>query len=206
MRLSPLVPPWQKSPRKSAIMVVLMPSPVGHVLAGVAVALAADTARPSQWSRVGFKTSVAVLAGLAALPDLDLIYPPIHRAFTHSVGSVILVTIMSIVVTGWVTGRRSLGFGALCGVAWGSHLVLDWLGADPNPPSGIKALWPLNDGWFISNLQIFPGTERRHLFTAAALATNLYAVGLEAAILTPVVLFFWWVRSRRQGSSRKAGG
>jgi membrane-bound metal-dependent hydrolase YbcI (DUF457 family) len=183
-------------------MMVLMPTPIGHVLAGAAVALAADTASPSLWSRVEFKTGVAILAGLAVLPDLDLVYPPIHRAFTHSVGSVILVTIMGVVVTGWVTGRRSIGFGALCGVAWGSHLVLDWLGADPNPPSGIKALWPFSDAWYISSLQIFPGTERRELFTAAALVTNLYAVALETAILAPMDIVLWalWrARSRRKG-------
>jgi len=186
-------------------MMVFMPSPIGHVLAGVAVALAADTASPSLWSRIPFRTGLLVLAGLAALPDLDLVYPPMHRAFTHSAGSVILVTIMGAVVTGWVTGRRSIGFGALCGVAWASHLLLDWLGVDPNPPFGIKALWPFSDGWFIAGLQIFPGTERRQLFTAAAWATNLYAVGIEAAILAPVVLGLWLIRSRMSGEARPAG-
>jgi membrane-bound metal-dependent hydrolase YbcI (DUF457 family) len=174
-----------------------MPSPIGHILAGVAVALAADMASPSVWSRVEFRTGVAVLAALAALPDLDLIYPPMHRAVTHSLGSVILITIMGTVVTGWVTGRRSTGFGLLCGIAWGSHLLLDWLGVDPNPPSGIKALWPFSDGWFISSLQIFPGTERRQLFTVAAFATNLYAIALEAAILAPVVAALWALRLAR---------
>ena len=143
-----------------------------------------------------------MLAGLAALPDLDLVYPPIHRAFTHSVGSVILVTIIGAVVTGWVTGRRSIGFGALCGVAWASHLLLDWLGVDPNPPSGIKALWPFSDGWFISSLQIFPGTERRQVFTAAAFATNFYAVAIEIAILAPVVVALWAGAASRRRARR----
>jgi membrane-bound metal-dependent hydrolase YbcI (DUF457 family) len=197
-------------------MMVFMPSPVGHVLTGVAVALAADTALPSLWSRVPFKTGLVILAALAAFPDLDLVYPPIHRAFTHSIGSVILVTIMGAVVTGWVTGRRSIGFGALCGVAWASHLLLDWFGVDPNPPFGIKAMWPFSDGWFIASLQIFPGTERRQLFTAAALATNLYAMAIETAILAPVVFALWLVRSwmsgrlapprRSAGSGRRGAG
>src|SRR4249919_2710235 len=79
-------------------MMLFMPSPIGHVLAGMAVALVADTLSPSLRSPVGFKTGVVTLAGLAALPDLDLLYPPMHRAFSHSVGCVVLVTIMGGVV------------------------------------------------------------------------------------------------------------
>ena len=139
---------------------------------------------------------MVTLAGLAALADLDLLYPPMHRAFSHSLGCVVPVTIMGAVVTRWVTGRRALGFGALCGVAWASHLLLDWLGVDPNPPFGIKALWPFSDRWFIASLQVFPGTERRQWFTAAALATNLYAAAIETAILAPVVVAAWLIRSR----------
>jgi inner membrane protein len=186
-------------------MMLFMPSPIGHVLAGVAVALAADSVAPSLWSRVAFKTGMVTLAALAAGPDLDLLYAPIHRAFTHSVGSVLLITIIGAVVTGWVTGRRAWGFGMLCGVAWASHLLLDWLGVDPNPPSGIKALWPFSDGWFIAALQVFPGTERRQLFTLAALGTNLYAVTLEIAILAPPVIALWLVRSRQQRQWRTGG-
>jgi inner membrane protein len=186
-------------------MLLFMPSPIGHALAGAAVALAADIAPPSWRSHVEVKTGVVILAVLAALPDLDLIYPPMHRAFTHSVGSVLLITIIAAAVTGWVTGRRSIGFGVWCGLAWASHLLLDWLGVDPNPPFGIKAWWPFSDGWFIAGRAIFPGTERRYLFTVAALVTNSYAVAIEAAIVAPIVLVLWQVRSRlttrrREGS------
>jgi membrane-bound metal-dependent hydrolase YbcI (DUF457 family) len=177
-------------------MLVFMPTPIGHALAGAAVALAGDIASPSLRSQVEFKTGLVILAGLAALPDLDLLYPPIHRAFTHSAGAVILITIVGAAVTGWVTRRRAIGFGALCGAAWASHLLLDWLGVDPNPPFGIKAWWPFSGQWFIAARQIFPGTERRHLFTAAALATNLYAVAIETVMLAPIVLGLWWLRSR----------
>jgi membrane-bound metal-dependent hydrolase YbcI (DUF457 family) len=186
-------------------MMKFMPSPIGHVLAGVAVALVADAASPSLWSRVRFTTGLIALAALAALPDADLLYPTIHRAVTHSIGSVVLVTIMGAAVTGWVTGRRALGFGALCGAAWASHLLLDWLGVDPNPPFGIKALWPFSDGWFIASVHLFPGTERRQLFTAAALATNLYAAAIEIAVLAPVVLAAWVVRWRARRRVRHAG-
>lgn len=186
-------------------MMMFMPSPIGHVLAGAVVAIAADTVAPSLWSRLSFRAGIVILAVLAASPDLDLIYPPIHRAFTHSLGCVFLISIIAGAVTGWVTGRRAWGFGVLCGVAWASHLLLDWLGVDPNPPSGIKALWPFSDGWFIAALQVFPGTERRQVFTLAALSTNLYAVAVEIAILAPPVIALWLVRTRRRRPSRAGG-
>jgi hypothetical protein len=98
-------------------------------------------------------------------------------------------------VTRWVTGRRSVGFGLLCGLAWGSHLALDWMGADPTPPRGIKALWPFSDQWFISEWDIFRGTERRHLFTLSSMVYNAKTVAQEIAIVAPITLaLFAWRR------------
>lgn len=162
-----------------------MPSPVGHALAGAAIALSLKPFIDSR-PRPTFRVTLISTALLAALPDADLLYQPIHRALTHSIGSALLVTIIATVVTGWVTGRRNLAFGLLCGVAWGSHAVLDWLGADPTPPRGIKALWPFSDSWFISELDVFRGTERRQLFTWASVVYNLKAVAQEVAILAPI--------------------
>lgn len=183
-----------------------MPSPIGHVLSGASIALAADQLGRVRGTSLGgrttgaeFKTALVACVLLATLPDADLLYPPIHRAFTHSVGSTILVTIVATVVTGWVTGRRSLAFGMLCGIAWGSHALLDWLGADPNPPRGIKALWPFSDQWFISGWDIFRGTERRRVFTLASMLYNARTIAQEIAMLAPmtVVLYWWRVRGAR---------
>jgi len=94
----------------------------------------------------------------------------------------------------------------LCGIAWGSHLVLDWLGADPTPPRGIQALWPFSDRWFISDLDLFRGTERRQIFTSASMIYNLKAVGQEVAILAPITgaLVYW--RTAREHHERAASG
>lgn len=185
-----------------------MPSPVGHALAGASIALVAGQfgrgrgPSGSRPPRVSFQTSLATCVALAVLPDADLLYQPIHRAFTHSVGSTILVTIIATVVTGWVTGRRSVAFGLLCGVAWGSHSILDWLGADPNPPRGIKLLWPFSDQWFISGWDLFRGTERRRIFTVASMVYNARTVVQEIAMLAPItVALYWW---RVRGASRRA--
>jgi membrane-bound metal-dependent hydrolase YbcI (DUF457 family) len=45
---------------------------------------------------------------LAVLPDADLLYMPIHRTATHSIGATILVTILAIAVTGKVTRFSTL--------------------------------------------------------------------------------------------------
>jgi hypothetical protein len=183
-----------------------MPSPVGHALAGAAIALAAEPAlRRGVAPRFG--TAVIGLACLAALPDADLLYAPVHRAITHSVGATVLISIIATAVTGWVTGTRNYTFGLLCGLAWGSHLVLDWLGADPTPPRGIRALWPISDRWFVSDVDLFRGTERRQLLTVSSVIYNLQAVGREVAILGPVTLALaMWRRGRRPRRAEPACG
>src|SRR5262245_47129789 len=82
-----------------------MPSPIGHALAGIAAAWAADLVpgdrgwrtAPSQaswYARAGNGLTLAC-ATLAVLPDIDLLMlpfkPETHRTVTHSVGAVLLV-------------------------------------------------------------------------------------------------------------------
>jgi membrane-bound metal-dependent hydrolase YbcI (DUF457 family) len=217
-----------------------MPSPIGHALAGVAVAWAADLMpgrrawratgpTASLFARAG-GTLTLVCAGLAAAPDLDLFFPyrflPYrHRAITHSLGAVILIFIVAIAVTGWVTwwsspGRQAsasprpaapglpvLRIGLICAAAYGSHLLLDWLGADTSRPYGLQALWPFSDRWYISGLDLFPETERRDILSMAALRRNLLAVSCESAILLPVLGLLWLVRVKAlAGLATQAAG
>ena len=176
-----------------------MPSPVGHALAGVAVALAVErtTRHDLRW-----RSLLIACVSLAVLPDIDLLYQPILRAVTHSIGSAIFVMIVAAVVTGKVTRRSGLVIGLACGAAWSSHILLDWLGTDANPPRGIKALWPFSDRWFISNWDVFLGTERRHLFTSDAVRQNLRAIAREILVLAPIVLalaFASWSTRKTRG-------
>jgi membrane-bound metal-dependent hydrolase YbcI (DUF457 family) len=172
-----------------------MPSPIGHALAGVAVALAF---RGSSWQML------AVCALCAALPDIDLVYMPTHRTATHSLPIAIVGTIVAVAVTGWV--KPSAWRVALaCGIAWASHMLLDWLGADANPPQGIQALWPFSDAWFHAGLDLFPGTERRHPLSARAMLINLRAAAQEIVIMGVVVAIIWAGRAGRAGEAGRAG-
>jgi membrane-bound metal-dependent hydrolase YbcI (DUF457 family) len=167
-----------------------MPSPIGHALGGVAVAWIADLlpGRPAGRLRL-----TLTCAGLAVLPDADLLLPIAHRTFTHSIGAVAIITIIAAAVTRKVTqGKWRIAL--TCGAAYASHVLLDWLQADPTPPYGLQALWPISSTWFISGWNIFRPTERQDFFEWVVMRSNLLAVIQELALLVPVVVALWRVR------------
>jgi membrane-bound metal-dependent hydrolase YbcI (DUF457 family) len=163
-----------------------MPSPIGHALAGVAIAW---TGAP----RLDHRLTLAA-AGLAMLPDIDLVLPIKHRTVTHSVAAVIVVTIIAAVVTGKVTGRVAPRIVTVCAAAYASHLLLDWLGIDTSFPYGLQVLWPFSDRFYISGWDIFGPTSRLGLFTVPAIVMNVESVAREVAILGPIVLASWLIR------------
>jgi inner membrane protein len=162
-----------------------MPSPIGHALAGVAVAWTADLVD----GRRSSPRLLTLCAGLAMLPDIDLLVPDAHRTATHSVTAAAIVFIIAAVVTGKVTRQA-----VLCGTAYASHLLLDWLGADNFPPRGLQVFWPFSRHWYISDLDLFRQTARQHFFTPPIIRRNTIAVAQEIAILAPIVVVLWLVR------------
>jgi membrane-bound metal-dependent hydrolase YbcI (DUF457 family) len=192
-----------------------MPSPIGHALAGAAVAWGTEAfVRRSSSSPFPKPSLLSWLtlwcAVLAAAPDLDLLLLPIHRSATHSFAAILTVMIVAALVTGWVTGRVKWATVVACGVAWGSHLLLDWLADDPSRPRGIQMLWPFSDAWFISEWVIFPRTERRDPLSFEAIAINLKAAGVEVLLVGSLALACWgFVRSggasRRRSRDRTSG-
>jgi membrane-bound metal-dependent hydrolase YbcI (DUF457 family) len=180
------------------MMATRMPSPIGHALGGVAVAWAADLIDRRRSS----PSVVAVCAGLAMLPDADLIVPGAHRLATHSVTAAALVFIVAAAVTGKVTRDA-----VLYGLAYASHLLLDWLAADTYPPPGIQLFWPFSHQWFISGWDIFRQTARQQFLTAPIIRQNAIAIVQEVAILGPVVAALLWLRRRqRQAQSTASAG
>lgn len=179
-----------------------MPSPIGHALAGVAVAWTADLVPGDRawrtapvgagwYLRAGDGLTFAC-AALGAAPDLDLLFAA-HRTVTHSIGAVFFVGLFCAALA--ANARRPVARVALmCAAAYGSHLFLDWLGTDTNPPQGIEALWPISREWFISGTDVFRETERREVWTSASMLKNLRAIVQEMAILGPTVVALWLVR------------
>lgn len=174
---------------ESAIIPSGMPSPIGHALAGSAIASLAS-ASADAGARARDQYLMLACVALAVAPDLDLLVPASHRSFTHSIGAVALVTIISLAVTGKVNRRIALA----CIAAYASHLLMDWMAFDSTPPRGIRLLWPFSDDWYISGWDLFRGTARRDIWTATSMRINLFAVAQEVAIMAPVAWLAWLVR------------
>jgi membrane-bound metal-dependent hydrolase YbcI (DUF457 family) len=184
-----------------------VPSPIGHALAGTAIALTCGRTAP-RGGTIAWRLP-AVCALCATLPDIDLLYMPTHRTATHSVPVAIVFTIIAVGVTGWVTPVRDwcrryfgieaamLSVGLACGLAWSSHILLDWLGADANPPYGVQAFWPFSDRWFFSGVNIFSGTERRDPLAMRAMLINLRAAVQETVLMGGIAAGAWWLSTRR---------
>jgi membrane-bound metal-dependent hydrolase YbcI (DUF457 family) len=175
-----------------------MPSPIGHALAGAAIAFGSapglgirgSTTEPDA-HRLRFLTIAC--AALAALPDIDLAAPYTHRTITHSLLATGVVTIIAAVVTGQVTPRAARRTTLICAAAYASHLLLDWLAVDDTPPRGLQILWPFSDRWFISGWDLFRGTARRNLFSVVSMRANVLAALQEIATLGPVAAIAWLV-------------
>src|SRR3981081_1184563 len=83
------------------MMAGLMPSPIGHALAGIAVAWTADLVPGDRAWRMAPKTAplyrragngvTLLCAGLGAAPDLALAFSGVHRTVTHSITAVLAI-------------------------------------------------------------------------------------------------------------------
>ena len=165
-----------------------MPSPVGHALAGIAIGWLLE-------GRGNLRTRAGVLAAasygiVAASPDLDLLMET-HRGATHGIGFAVIAGL-----TAWVSSRRARTALAVA-LAYGSHILLDWLGTDTTPPIGLMALWPLSREYYESPHQIFMAVSRRY-WLPEFWTYNFRVLLRELLILVPAVLIAAVVRGRRQ--------
>ena len=160
-----------------------MPSPIGHALGGIAAGWFIQPAgeRGASGRQRGLTLGFAAL-GMAA--DLDLLLG-VHRGPSHSIGATLVI---GLVAWAALRHRRFAGrLAAAIAAAYGSHVVLDWLGADSSPPLGLLALWPVSDAFYQAPWPVFPAISRRihqpHLFWVP----NIRALALELLILVPAV-------------------
>jgi membrane-bound metal-dependent hydrolase YbcI (DUF457 family) len=124
-------------------------------------------------------------------PDLDLLLH-IHRTETHSVGAALLAGTIA-----WLVTRRPR-WGAAVSLAWGSHVLLDWLSNDTRPPLGVMALWPLTREYYKASIEIFLPVSRRY-WESRFWIYNLRALIVELAVMGPIAaLVVWWYAARRR--------
>ena len=170
-----------------------MPTPIGHALVGVAIAWSAEAIRRTPKGLPAPSILAVTCAGLAAVPDLDLLYRPLHRMMTHSVIAPVLAGVIAGAIMRIAHRRAAWQTGIVCGLAYASHLLLDWLGGDTKIPAGVQLLWPFSDRWFISSWEIFRPTDLGGFFTAPIIRSNAVAVLREVLFLGPIAIatFFW---------------
>jgi len=185
-----------------------MPSPIGHLVAGVTVAWVTQALAPVR-APMGADGSpdprrapvpaslVAVCAALALAPDVDILWAT-HRAYTHSLGAVALAAGVAAIVAR-ARGDRVAPFALACAAAWGSHVLLDWLGHDSSPPVGLMALWPFTDTYIYSGLDLFGDVSRRYWRPREFIIGNAAAVLRELLILAPPAALAFWLRRRAYG-------
>ncbi len=163
-----------------------MPTPLGHALAGVAVAWAGDRVAPAARPSPASSTLPAVCALVAAAPDVDLFFGA-HRTFSHSVAFAALVWIGAWLAT---RSRRlpAVRIATLCAAAYGSHLLLDWLGKDTSTPGGLMLWWPFTRVYSRSGVDLFAEVSRRYWDPQEFILGNLRSLALEVAILAPVLV------------------
>ena len=116
------------------------------------------------------------------LPDVDLLLG-IHSGATHSVGAMFIA---AAVAGAWA---RTAGpyVAAAAAAAYGSHILIDWLGADPSAPHGVMALWPLTREFHLSDAHLFLRVCREY-WLADCWWHNLRAVARELVILGPLAV------------------
>ena len=184
-----------------------MPSPVGHLVAGVAIAWVAETVeavRQNSRGTGGIPASsvvtplVLACAALALAPDLDILLAS-HRTFSHSLGAVVLAAAACGAIA---KARGAPGFatGLICGVAVGGHVLLDWLGRDSNTPRGVMALWPVSTAYFYSGIDLFAEVSRRYWKPDEFILGNAVSVARELVILGPIAAGTYWMRRRNRPS------
>ena len=158
-----------------------VPSPVGHGLGGIAAGWLVSPRhdRAAAWT----------LAVLGAAADLDLLARD-HRGPAHSLGAAFIAGLAA-----WLATRR-WRWGVAAGLAWASHVLLDWVGEDTWPPIGIPALWPFSHGYFQSPFVVFPSVSRQYWRQWEFVYLNARAVIVELIVLVPIVLVVRRVSAR----------
>lgn len=175
-----------------------MPSPIGHAIAGLVV----HTLTARDEAECGSLSRASLLVGAALAPDLDLLFRFVdgvnhHQAETHSIGCALIAGLLAAFVARARGGPSPGRSGIAVGLAWFSHVFLDYLGRDTHPPIGLMALWPFSGAYFKFPWPLFLDIGRRLDWNTVL--GNARAAVWEILILLPLLAVAWRWRSRERG-------
>ena len=141
-----------------------------------------------------------MLVFAANAPDLDFLQNLFdgrnhHQQQTHSIGFAALCALAGAALFRLWRWPRAFGLGASAGVAWLTHLALDFLNRDTNPPIGLMALWPFSREYYKVPWPLFLDIGRT--FTWRTVRNDLLAAAWELVVLLPVLWLAWRLSRRR---------
>jgi hypothetical protein len=173
-----------------------MPTPLGHALGAAAAGWAVGPPHLPTERAIALRHGLW-FAILGMFPDLDLLWG-LHRGPTHSVGAALIVGLAAAALT------NNVRLGAAAGCAYGTHALLDWLGADSSMPVGIMALWPATWEYYQASTPFFDSVWRRNE-TPDFWSHNVRAIAKELLVLVPAAFIAWRFAVRRQPVQRSTG-
>jgi inner membrane protein len=173
-----------------------LPSPVGHSIAGLTVHVLSSKDESELWS--SRRALALVVAANAA--DLDLLPGLVdgrnhHQQETHSIGFALVAALCAWTAFRVLRWPRAGRLALACGAAWLTHLLLDYLNEDTNPPIGIPVFWPVSHGYWKFPWPIFFQIGRT--LTWQTLRSNTLAAAWEALALLPLLAVAWRFRAGR---------
>jgi inner membrane protein len=175
-----------------------MPSPLAHGLAGLTVHLLASR----DGRELGDPWRIGVTVGAALIPDLDLAFKLVdgknhHNDQLHSLGFALLAAVAGAAVFRLLAWRRPVALALAAGLAWTSHVLLDYLNVDTNPPIGLMALWPFSDAYYKSSVPVFLDIGRT--LTWSTVRHDAVAGAWELVVLVPILLACWRYKAGQLG-------
>src|SRR5262245_10161003 len=155
---------------------------LAHAAAGY---LAYEALRPAGRHDAGLLATAVVCANL---PDLDFLPglaignpTAFHRGATHTVMAAFVVAAAVWAVARWQRVMRPAALAAVSGMAYLSHLLLDWMTVDAVPPAGIQLLRPFSDAWLHAPWSLL----------GEIIVDSRSRVGFVESLLTPTAVHAW---------------
>ena len=150
----------------------------------------------SRWGGPG--PAISLLAVLGMCADLDFVVG-VHRSATHSIGA----TVVAGLAMAMTVSTARLRMGLVGAAAYGSHVLLDWLGTDPGAPFGVMLLWPFSNEFYVADPSLLMRVCREW-WRMECWIHNVQSVAWELIILLPLATVA--VALARRLERRTSGG
>jgi membrane-bound metal-dependent hydrolase YbcI (DUF457 family) len=145
-----------------------------------------------------------VTVGAALSPDLDFGWRLVdglnhHQSEGHSLGVGLALAVAVSAAAGLLGVRRPLTLGLAALLGFSSHLLLDVLNVDTNPPIGLMVLWPWSRDYFKAPWPVFLDIGRT--LNWRTVRHDTVAVAWELCLLCPVLIAAWRLRARSRAGA-----